>query len=125
MFLEVGGLWPIMRIKLSLTGRLLLLIAILFGLVLLLSPYWVHKARSEARRVSCFSNVKSIGLSFAMYADVNQDRLPMDSSDPTLIGSLRMLSNTLSWTKVLICPNDRRINERVVPEWSKLTAQNI
>ena len=50
----------------------------------------------------------------------------MDASNATLVGSLRMMSNTLSSVRVLTCPTaiDKRI-VRPAEDWSRLTAKNI
>jgi hypothetical protein len=67
------------------------------------------RAHEPARRANCLSNLKQIGLAIAMYADMDPHRrCPTDGDPPTLIGSLRLLSNVVSTTKILRCPSDWR-----------------
>ena len=63
-------------------------------------------------RERCLSNLKQLGLAVAMYADQNQGRCPMDSANPTLVGSMRLLSNVLMSVKVFHCPEDHRPGQR-------------
>jgi prepilin-type processing-associated H-X9-DG protein len=81
--------------------------------------------RSPSRRANCASNLKQIGLAIAMYADSYQGRCPMDSSNPTLVGSMQLLSNVLPSAKVLYCPGDSRRDARPESNFAKLTLKNI
>jgi prepilin-type processing-associated H-X9-DG protein len=100
----------------------------LFGLVilivLLLLPLG-RTPRSLGRRETCLSNLKTLALAFAMYADKYDHRLPMDSATPTLVGSMQLLSNIVPTAKFLHCPNDTRPGAKAESDFSKLTVLNI
>jgi prepilin-type processing-associated H-X9-DG protein len=76
-------------------------------------------------RANCLSNEKQILIAMAMYADQNQGRLPMDSTNPTLVGSMKLLSNVLTSANVLSCPSDHRRGARPEADFGKLTTLNI
>jgi prepilin-type processing-associated H-X9-DG protein len=96
------------------------LAVVLIVLVMMLLPG--GGAREKAPRVRCLSDLKQLGLSMTLYAEENQGRFPMDAANPTLAGSLRMLSNTLSSTKVLVCPGS---SDKPADSWSRLTMKDI
>jgi prepilin-type processing-associated H-X9-DG protein len=80
--------------------------------------------REKARRANCLSNLKQLGMAIAMYADADRlGRCPMDGDPPTLLGSLRLLTNQLGSAKVLSCPSDPRA--RPEADFAKLTTNNI
>jgi prepilin-type processing-associated H-X9-DG protein len=99
-------------------------LAILIVLVvLMLLP---AQSRDPAgRRAVCLNNVKTLALALAMYADQYDGRLPMDSVTPTLVGSMKLLSNVVATAKFLHCPNDPRPGARAEADFSKLTIENI
>ena len=49
----------------------------------------------------------------------------MDSTNPTLVGSMQLLSNTLTSAKTLYCPSDKRPGARAEADSKKLTSLNI
>lgn len=80
--------------------------------------------RERARRSNCLSNLKQLGMAIAMYADADRlGRCPMDGDPPTLLGSLRLLTNQLGSAKVLSCPSDPRVHPE--GDFAKLTTNNI
>jgi hypothetical protein len=81
--------------------------------------------RYKRVRSNCLGNEKTILLAVAMYADANGGRCPMDSTNPTLVGSMRLLSNVLGTAKVLYCPSDKRPGARAEKDFKKLTTLNI
>jgi hypothetical protein len=49
----------------------------------------------------------------------------MDAAQPTLVGSMQLLSNVLTTATVLYCPTDKRPGARAEADFKKLTALNI
>jgi len=74
---------------------------------------------------TCFSNLKQIGLAIAMYSDSYQGRCPMDSANPTLVGSMQLLSNMLPSATMFYCPHDQRPDAHAEADFKKLTTKNI
>ena len=107
----------------------LLLLAAIFaalGLVsaILLPPTILSGGAGEkARRANCLSNLKQIGLAMEMYANLYNGRLPMDSANPTLAGSLQLLSNFVSSAKIYHCYSDQR--GKATANIEEMTATNI
>jgi len=98
--------------------------------VALVSNWWEDekvRMRQPGNGTICLSNLKQLGLAIAMYSDLNQGRCPMDSTNPTLVGSMQLLSNVspLVSAKMLYCPSDHRPGARAEPDFRKLTPLNI
>jgi prepilin-type processing-associated H-X9-DG protein len=68
--------------------------------------------RSEARRPSCESNLKQIGVALAMYADAHQGHLPSEDGAKGLDYLRR--ENVLRNLTVFVCPSDttRRVAQQ-------------
>jgi prepilin-type processing-associated H-X9-DG protein len=49
----------------------------------------------------------------------------MDSAKPTLVGSMKLLSNVCSTAKILYCPYDARPGAKPEVDFDKLTVNNI
>jgi prepilin-type N-terminal cleavage/methylation domain-containing protein/prepilin-type processing-associated H-X9-DG protein len=104
--------------------ELLVVIAIIAILALMLFGQ-PQVSRELARRARCNSNLKQLGLAIAMYADKYQNRCPMDSANPTLVGSMKLLSNVCTSAKILHCPDDTRWGAKPENDFGKLTVKNI
>jgi prepilin-type processing-associated H-X9-DG protein len=71
-------------------------------------------------------NQKTILLAVAMYAEANKGWCPVDSAtNPTLVGSLQLLSNVLGSAEVLYCPDDTRPGAHAASDFNALTISNI
>jgi prepilin-type N-terminal cleavage/methylation domain-containing protein/prepilin-type processing-associated H-X9-DG protein len=103
--------------------ELLVVIVIIAILAAMLLPM-IGVPREKARRAICMSNLKQIGLAIAMYADSDPlHRCPIDGNPPTLLGSLRLLSNKLYNARALCCYDDPRT--RIESDYGKLSTANI
>jgi prepilin-type processing-associated H-X9-DG protein len=97
---------------------------VLFLVVQGLSSY-SERERDLARRANCLSFEKQILLATAMYADENGGRCPMDSNNPTVVGSMKLLSSWLQSVYMYHCPGDHRSDAREANGYETLTTLNI
>jgi prepilin-type N-terminal cleavage/methylation domain-containing protein/prepilin-type processing-associated H-X9-DG protein len=86
------------------------IIAVLLGILL---PS-LGKAREQARRTNCLSNLRSLGQSLFAYANANRDRLPNGNAPLVTVdyaGANRVMTDfNRDWVKeprVFWCPSDR------------------
>lgn len=111
--------------------ELLVAVAIIGILMSLLLPV-LSKGKLKAQQTECASNLRQVGLSFRMFADEHDNRLPMQVSvrrGGTLEYASRgetwrhfqVMSNLLVNPKLVVCPADK---DRTVTNWSGLRNLN-
>lgn len=100
--------------------ELLVVIAIIALLAAILFPVFA-RARENARRTSCLSNLKQMGLGFQQYAQDFDERLPIYSANDTVTGSTNadaqarasvgwavLLQPYIKSSQLLQCPSEKR-----------------
>jgi prepilin-type N-terminal cleavage/methylation domain-containing protein len=96
--------------------ELLVVIAILLFLAFFILPAYISDDRPYSR-MACVSNLKQVNLSFRIWEGDNNNKYPMQLSVTNggamewiatndVAACFRVMSNELSTTKILICPED-------------------
>jgi type II secretory pathway pseudopilin PulG len=101
--------------------ELLAVTAVVFFLAVLVLPHLIgHQgAKHRAKRISCVSNLRALGLATRLYANDHDEKLPWQVgqedggslaflSSPNVFEHFRVMSNELSTPKILVCPSDRQ-----------------
>ena len=102
-------------------------IILLFGWLLL--PRYDSSNSARAKRINCLGNLKSIGLSFRMWSNDNEDKFPWQvpvatngtfefAESPEAFRHFLAVSNELSSPKVLACSSDEKVTR--VSDWAKV-----
>ncbi len=92
--------------------ELLVVIGIIAVLIALLLPT-LSRAREQAKKTACLSNLNSLGQAMFMYANQNRDRLPNMNPPGTwldYIGANRAMvsfADDIKAPRVFHCPSDR------------------
>ena len=88
-----------------------MVIAIIAILAAMLLPA-LAKARESARKASCLSNTKQIGLSVMQYIDANDEFLPETMNTPQTIDIFGFLDPYLSDVNGFRCPSSTSSNRK-------------
>jgi hypothetical protein len=113
---------------------LLALVLAVVVVVVLGLAYVRQLGMTKARRITCVSHLKNIGLSFRVWAGEHGEKYPAQVSvtngglmELANVGvafpSFLAISNELSTPKLLICPDDR--NRQFVATFAALTDTNL
>jgi prepilin-type N-terminal cleavage/methylation domain-containing protein len=99
--------------------ELLVVIAIIALLAALIFPAF-NRAKESGKGAACISNLRQIGIAFQVYAQENNNRLPVmrDRSWTTtndLPSPDQVISNQLGNIRVLLCPSDKWPNGQQKP----------
>jgi prepilin-type N-terminal cleavage/methylation domain-containing protein/prepilin-type processing-associated H-X9-DG protein len=99
--------------------ELLVVIAIISLLAAILFPVFA-RARENARRASCMSNMKQLGLGFRMYTQDFDERFPARCNAASNISWRSFIYPYVKSTQVFACPSNP--NKNVVPYSDNATA---
>jgi prepilin-type N-terminal cleavage/methylation domain-containing protein/prepilin-type processing-associated H-X9-DG protein len=97
--------------------ELLVVIAIIAILAAILFPVFA-RARENARRASCQSNLKQIGLGIAQYTQDYDEKMPLSNystsnNDPTGPKYMDLVQPYIKSTQIFVCPSDSQHSYRL------------
>lgn len=95
-----------------------LVVAIMFIIGVLVLGLIGTGAQKKSQKINCSNNLKMVGLAYRIWEGDNNDRYPMGVSVTNggamelvvagnVVHAFQVMSNELSTTKVLYCPNDK------------------
>src|SRR5690348_13949507 len=85
--------------------EVLVVIAVVALLVTMLFPVF-SRARENARRSACASNLKQIGLGLQMYCQDHDGRYPSPASSATTYGWAQTIQPYLKNAQIFQCPSE-------------------
>lgn len=89
--------------------ELLIVIAIIALLASILFPVF-GRARENARRASCQSNLQQIGLGIRQYLQDYDERYPIDDTDdPSTVGWAYIIQPYIQSEQIFQCPSDSNV----------------
>lgn len=98
--------------------ELLVVIAIIAILAAILFPVFA-RARENARRSSCQSNLKQIGLGLIQYTQDYDERLPRNDAGSEILTWVDTLQPYLKSDQIFVCPSDSAPYQMTVAASSK------
>jgi prepilin-type N-terminal cleavage/methylation domain-containing protein/prepilin-type processing-associated H-X9-DG protein len=107
--------------------ELLVVIAIIAILAAILFPVFA-RARENARRASCQSNLKQLGLGVAQYSQDYDERMPLgensacDTSNPTCRSWMNQIYPYVKSEQVYFCPSD---TAKYADNWNYLDTSGV
>ena len=109
------------RIKAFTLIELLVVIAIISILAAILFPVFA-RARENARRASCMSNIKQIALSSIMYSQDYDERLvPYQNTAAPILSWYQILQPYIKNNQVLFCPSDSNSDSSKPPIYNNIS----
>lgn len=112
---------PTTRAERAFTAMEAMFVVVALMVLAVLAIMWLqtlHEQKQRAARIKCVGNLKNLALSYKVFANDNDDKLPFATTnalaggnDHTLWLHFQAMSNECGSAKILMCPADReRLN---------------